>query len=91
MFGCCLTSMHATNPPFAAAGCSDASKAVAVTGPVYVWQCLSASCHMITAQLGVFMQTSSHVAAVADSSPNGAVVWSTCLSLATVGPVSSTL
>ena len=86
MFGCVSTSMHATNRPLRAAGCSDAAKSLAVIGPVSVWQCLSASCHIITLQPGIFSHVSSHVAAVAVTTPKGGVVWSVCLSLATAGP-----
>eukprot|EP01043_Picozoa_sp_COSAG02_P011770 COSAG02_NODE_439_length_22308_cov_18.013508_16_plen_219_part_00 len=86
MFGCVLTSIHAANRPLRAAGSSDASNSFAVNGPISVWQCLSASCHTITAHPDVFAHVSSHVATVAVPSPNGAVVWSVCLSFATAAP-----
>ena len=91
MFACCLTSMHAANLPAAVGGRSDALKASGVIGPVSVWQCLSASCQLITVQPCVFSQASSHVATVADTSPKGAVVRSAFLSLIAAGPAASVL
>jgi len=81
--------MHAWKLPVAEVRCSDASKAVGVIGPVSVWQCRSASCQLITAQPAVFPHADSHVATVADSSPNGTELWSASWSFATAGPAAS--
>ena len=78
--------MQASNLPPAGDGCSDALNAAAVIGPASVWQCLSASCQLMTAQPGVFSHAASHIATVAESWPNGAELWSASFSFATAGP-----